>query len=52
MGTFLFVTIPLTIGYYKIGQILVPVMEGIIKGTKDGIRDIKEMKKQAKENKK
>lgn len=53
MATFLFVTIPLTIGYYKIGQkVIVPVIEGIVEGTKDAIRDAKEMRKQNKESRK
>ena len=52
MATFLFVTIPLTIGYFEIGKkIIKPVIDGIIEGTKDGIRDIKAMNKQAEETK-
>lgn len=50
MGTFIFVTLPLSYAYYKFSKkVLMPVVEGIIDGTIDAIKEAK-AKRQAKEN--
>lgn len=52
IATILFLGIPLTIGYCKIGEKLIaPIIEGVVLGTMDAIEEVKKNIQVNKENK-